>query len=45
MPYYCQESVMTRVPNAQDVLIVREGGDSSTVTPNVVGRELLLWYS
>jgi hypothetical protein len=35
-------SAMTRVPNARDVLILKEEGDDSTLTPNVVWRELLL---
>jgi hypothetical protein len=39
---YCQELAMTRVPNAQDVLILREEGDESTLALNVVWRELLL---
>jgi hypothetical protein len=35
-------SAMTRVPNAQDVLILKEVGDDNTSTPNVVWEELLL---
>jgi hypothetical protein len=35
-------SAMTRVPNSQNVLILKYEGDVSTCTTNVVWEELLL---
>jgi hypothetical protein len=35
-------SAMTRVPNSQNVLILKYEGDMSTLTSNIVWQELLL---